>query len=90
MLDNRDGVLQNLISVIPFFILLNYRQRPYLTDSVITNDVGKNYILNSLHTLHPADDMHEYFSSWLGTRIYMLNITTLFHNIRVELVIVQK
>ena len=61
MLDNRDGVLQNLISVIPFFILLNYRQRPYLTDSVITNDVGKNYILNSLHTLHPADDMHEYF-----------------------------
>ena len=60
MLDNRDGVLQNLISVIPFFILLNYRQRPYLTDSVITNDVGKNYILNSLHTLHPADDMHEY------------------------------
>ena len=60
MLDNRDGVLQNLISVIPFFILLNYQQRPYLTDSVITNDVGKNYILNSLHTLHPADDMHEY------------------------------
>ena len=60
MLDNRDGVLQNLISVIPFFILLNFRQRPYLTDSVITNDVGKNYILNSLHTLHPADDMHEY------------------------------
>ena len=59
MLDNRDGVLQNLISVIPFFILLNYRQRPYLTDSVITNDVGKNYILNSLHTLHPADDMQE-------------------------------
>ena len=44
--------------------LRNYRQRPYLTDSVITTDVGKNYISNSLHTLHPADNMHEYLERY--------------------------